>query len=403
MANWESILYIVGINHKTSSVNQRESFQLSRKDIAESLEIIHGYDGVDGVAILSTCNRMEIYLVIQPQIDAYEIVKRFYFENKYIDIEEYKHYFYQLNGINATRHLFRVISGLESLVLGEYQIQGQLKEAYSKACEVKSVDKILHKLFHAAFRAGKNVRSKTCFGACKQSLSGVAAQVIIDNLNVSETIAIIGVNENTKIMAEALSKAGFYNFIFANRTFYKAEIMANDFGGRAENLSNLYKILFESQAVFSCTGAPGYIISSDLLKHLAVQERCPEVIIDMAVPRDIDTDGLPQEIKVYNINNLKDYLDKERENLLVDIPEAERIIEDEVSLFQAWSETQGNDLINPYAEKFELIRQQLLEENREQFSDQSFDQVNRMSKHLVHRMQSIFMRILLNNQQQPVE
>lgn len=395
MPNKEPQLALIGINHKTSSIAEREPFQLSNKDIPLSLRTIISFNGVEGVLILSTCNRLEIFLSIMPDITPFEIARKFFLEKKNIDINTKKNIFYTYESAKIPRHLFKVITGLESLVLGEYQIQGQVKDAYSIACENKTVEKMLHRLLHSAFRTGKKVRSKTCLGKCKQSVSGVASEIMIESLNKNDTIAIIGVNENSKIIATALMSAGFHDLIFVNRTFYKAEMLSEQFGGRAEDFGNLEKVLFDADAVYSSTGAPGYIISSDMLSRLTIQERCPRLIIDMAVPRDVDTSNLPPEIRSYNITDLKNYLDKQRDNTLIDIPEAEKLIEDEVKLFQAWSETQADTILKPFAEKFEEIRQQILDETIEQFSDNDFKKVDKLSKHLVHRLQSTFVRILI--------
>jgi glutamyl-tRNA reductase len=395
MTQKENILAVVGISHKTSSVEQREPYQIGRKDIPYCLQKIREYDGVQEVLVLSTCNRLEFYLVLKSDIEPFEIIKHFYIEYRQIDPDYESNLFYLYQGIEVSKHLFSVISGLESLVLGEYQIQGQVKEAYSMACEHKTVEKTLHKLMHSAFRTGKKVRNQTCLGACKQSVSGVASEIMIDNINSSDTISIIGVNENSKILATNLKNAGFNSLIFVNRTLYKAEMMAETYGGRAIELTNIENAISLSKVVFSSTGAPGHIITSAMLNRLIEQNCCPELIIDMAVPRDIDTVGLPKNIKTYDIGGLQDYLDNQLEISLIDIPLAEKIIEDEVQLFRAWSYTQNNEILNPYAEKFELIRQQVIEENIDQFPKQTLEQVDKLTRHLVHRLQSTFVRALI--------
>lgn len=398
MANCDPKLKIVGLNHKTSTVEDRELLQIGRKEIPKYLKLIHSYENVEGVLIAATCNRLEFYLVLNNGTDPYEVIRRFYSDHRYIDIAEKKDIFYVEEVPKVSRHLFRVISGLDSLVLGEYQIQGQIKEAYSLACQAKTVEKLLHKLFHAAFRAGKKVRNETSIGQGKQSVSGVAAQIMVDNLKTSDLIAIVGVNENSKILAGDLIEKGYNRLIFVNRTTYKAEMMAEQYGGRIAGLDSLEKVLFESKAVFSSTGAPGHIISSEMLKRLVIQERCPELLIDMAIPRDMDTAGLPEEIQVFNIDDLHDYLNQEQEEKMKDMPKAERIIESEVQIYQAWTDTQNVNILEDYGEKFEIIRQQLLEEYRKQFSEQAFDKANKLTKSLVHRMQSVFIRILAKNE-----
>lgn len=389
---------VVGINHKTSNVAEREKYQLGKKEIAPALTNIFSLGGVDSIMILSTCNRLEFYMVLEPDADAFEIFNGYFTKLRGLDTNKGDKLIYTLEGKDATTHLFRVISGLDSLVMGEYQIQGQVKEAYSLACQHEAVGKMLHKLLHAAFRAGKKVRSQTCMGTCRQSVSGVAAQIMIENLNKDSVVTIIGVNENSKIMAKALSSAGFHKYIFVNRTFYKADQMAHNFGGTAKDFSEIENALFDSDAVYTSTGSQDYIVGSELMQRLAGQERCPHLIIDMAVPRDIDVAGLPESIKCYDISALKEYLERERHAAMIDVPKAEHIILGEADVFQAWSDTQTNGYINPYAEKFEMIRQQLIEENMEQLPSQSLEKVDKLTRSLVHRLQSVFVRAMIKSQ-----
>ncbi len=224
----------------------------------------------------------------------------------------------------------------------------------------------------------------------------MASQVIIENTGNNERIAIFGVNENTKILAEELKKAGYGNFTFVNRTVYKAEVMAEQFGGSAAGLDQTERILFESKAVFTSTGAPGFIVGSEMLRRLCVQDRCPSLIIDMAVPRDFETAGLPDTIKVYDIGMLKEYLDRLAAAKAEYVPDAERIVDDEVKVWQAWTENSSNATLEPYAEKFEQIRQQLMNEYRAQFSDKSYDKAEKLTRSLMHRLQSQIVRILVN-------
>ncbi|MFW5701983.1 MAG: glutamyl-tRNA reductase [Bacteroidota bacterium] len=395
----EIVLSAIGINHKTSMVAEREKFQIARRQIPGAIDILREMPQIEGALILATCNRCEFYLVHRNNASAFDIITEFYKKERGIDAGGFAHAFKTYKNEDATRHLFRVIAGLESLVIGEYQIQGQIKEAYSMACEHQSVDKVLHKLFHAAFRAGKKVRSKTSLGGGKQSVSGVASQILIDKLDPEDKVTVIGVNENTKILTEALSAKGFRNFIFANRTLSKAEIMRETYGGKATGLDRLMNNLYESRAVFSSTGSPEYVVANKQLIELEAQGLCPEIIIDMAIPRDIDTSGLPDSIEVYDLGSLREYLDHEREELATEVPIAEEIIESEVDLFRAWSESSPNDLLQPYAEKFEEIRQQLMEEFRDQYSEPAFERTDKLSRQLVHRMKSTFVRILVKQQQ----
>jgi len=394
-------LFVVGINYKTSTVSEREIIQINRKEISHSLNYFNSREEVEGVVIVSTCNRLEFYLVLKQDALPFDIVTDFYFEKKKISANQKQNLFYIFSGTNVASHLFNVITGLDSMLLGEYQVQGQIKEAYSLACSQKSADKILHKLFHAAFRVGKNVRSKTRIGSGKQSLSGVAAQILKEKLKKEDIVTIVGVNQNTKIIAEMLSNAGFSHLIFVNRTLYKAEELAEKFNGLAFSLDRIQEPLISSKCVFTCTGSADYILSSEIINATYNKSRCPSLLIDMAVPRDINTDRIIKEIEVIDLEELKKYLEVQKTDIEADIPLAQKIISDEANIFEVWNESQKDDYLGVFAEKIESIRLQLLDESKLQVSEYEMKLLDKFSRSLLHRMKStINQTVLMNNELQ---
>jgi glutamyl-tRNA reductase len=394
-------LFVVGINYKTSTVSERENFQISRKEISQSLNYFNSRKEVEGTVIVSTCNRLEFYLALKHDALPFAIVNDFYFEKKKISADQKQNLFYIFSGTNVASHLFNVITGLDSMLLGEYQVQGQIKEAYSLACSQKSADKILHKLFHAAFRVGKNVRSKTKIGSGKQSLSGVAFQIIKEKIKKEDVITIVGINQNTKIIAEMLHNYGFSHLIFVNRTLYKAEELAEKYNGLAFDLDNLREPLITSKFIFTCTGSADYIINSDIINHSYSKSHNPSLLIDMAVPRDINTDGINKDIEIIDLEGLKKYLEVQKSEIEVDLPLANKIISDEVNIFEVWNESQKDDYLGVFAEKVELIRLQLLDETKLQVSEDELNLLDKFSRSFLHRMKStITQTILLNNEPQ---
>ena len=389
MNNEISKLVVVGINHRTSTLSEREKFQIDRKKIPEALNYLIATGEVEGAVIVSTCNRLEFYLVLKPEADPFSIIYDFYLKEKIIDGILNKKLFYVYNGIDAAKHLFRVAAGLDSLLLGEYQIQGQVKDAYSVACSNNSADKIIHKLFHSAFRTGKAVRTETRIGSYNQSLSNVAFRVIKEKLRKEDVITIVGVNQNTKIISEKLNKAGFTHLLFVNRKLYKAEELAERYNGLAFSLDNVEEPMICSKCVLSCTGAPGYIITSDQINKIYSRNRHPHLLIDMAVPRDINTDGLIKDIEVIDMEGLKKYLGKEKEEIMLDLPKAERIISNEANIFNVWNESLVDESMGCLEEKIEAIRLQLLDEKKPQVSSSEFELLNKFSRYLVHRMKTI--------------
>jgi len=401
MENETLQLFVVGINYKTSTVSEREILQINRKEISSALNYFNSRKEVEGVVIVSTCNRLEFYLTLKQDAQPFTVVNDFFFEKKKISIKQKQNLFYIYSDTEVALHLFKVITGLDSMLLGEYQVQGQIKEAYSLACSQKSADKILHKLFHAAFRVGKNVRSKTKIGSGKQSLSGVAFQIIKEKIRKEDVITIVGVNQNTKIIAEKLHNHGFMHLICVNRTLYKAEELAEKYNGLAFDLDNLHEPLIISKCIFSCTGSADYIINSDILNHSYSKSRNPSLIVDMAVPRDINPDGINKEIEIIDLEGLKKYLNVQKSDIENDIPLANKIISDEVKIFEVWNESQKDDYLGVFAEKVESIRLQLLDETKLQVSEEELLLLDKFSRSLLHRMKStITQTMLLNNELQ---
>lgn len=399
MENETLQLFVVGINYKTSTVSERETFQINRKEISGALNYFNSRTEVEGVVIVSTCNRLEFYLTLKQDTRPFTLVDDLFFEKKKISAEQKQNLFYIFSGTNVASHLFNVITGLDSMLLGEYQVQGQIKEAYSLACSQKSADKILHKLFHAAFRVGKNVRSKTNIGSGKQSLSGVAFQIIKERLKKEDVVTIVGVNQNTKIIAEMLYNQGFSHLIFVNRTLYKAEELAEKFNGLAFDLDRLQEPLITSKCVFTCTGSADYIFKADVINYSYSKSHNPSLLIDMAVPRDINPVGINKEIEIIDLEGLKKYLDIQRSDLVNDLPLAQKIISDEVNIFEVWKESQKDDYMGVFAEKVESIRLHLLDETKLQVSEDELLLLDKFSRSLLHRMKStITQTILLNNE-----
>ncbi|RKY91055.1 MAG: hypothetical protein DRQ13_11885 [Ignavibacteriae bacterium] len=237
-------------------------------------------------------------------------------------------------------------------------------------------------------------------GSGKQSLSGVAYQLIKEVIKKEDAITIVGVNESTKIIAEKLNQSGFTNLNFVNRTLYKAEELAEKYSGTAYCLDRIEDPLAKSKCLFSCTGSPKYVITSDLLKNIYDKTNYPELIIDMAIPRDIDTEGINEDIKIFNLEGLKFYLEKQKENISSDLSIAEKIIEDEANVFEVWSEAQKDDAFAPFAEKMELMRQQLIDETNAQFSEDEFQLIDKFSRSLIHRLKAIVNQALRTNANQ---
>jgi len=385
---------VVGINIKTASITELEHYQVPRKEHNNFLKLFASQIGVEGVVYVSTCNRNEIYFTHSSQIKPFQFVKEFYQNILGKDISKDKRLFYVYSGDKAVEHLFKVISGLDSVVLGEYQIQGQVKEAYSIACQAKTVDKFLHKLFHAAFRCGKLVRNSTSIGKGKFSVSGVASDIVLNAIGDNTFVAIVGVNENTKILADELEKANFTNIIFVNRTLHKAQAFADKYGGEAFPLTSLDEVLSKADVIFTSTSSPSPIISSEMLNNSYKLYRKPRLVIDLAIPRDVEIAGLTPNIEYYDLEKIKNYLEEQQKIKLEEIPVCEQIIQNEVSAFRAWQESATDEIFEPYAEKIERIRVELIEEYKNILPPTELEKIDKITRQLIHRTKSIFVNIL---------
>ncbi len=274
------------------------------------------------------------------------------------------------------------------MVLGEYQIQGQIKDAYSLACSEMKADKILHRLFHAAFRTGKAVRSLTHIGQGITSISGAACKIIKEKMFKNDPVTIIGVNQITRIIAKSLHDTGYSNLVFINRTYFKAEEMAEKYQGKALSMKFLEEAVINSKCIVTCTGAPGYIISSEMLNKFYSEKELPKLIIDLAMPRDVENSGLHYNLELFDLERLSRHIEKEHNEVIHSIPEAERIIEDETRIFAAWNESQSDDTFIFMDEKIEAIRLQILNEYRAQHPEMEIGLLNKFSHELIHRMKS---------------
>lgn len=385
---------VVGLNIKTAPINDLEFYQIPRKEFVRLLRLFASQVGVEGVVFLSTCNRCEIYISHNNFIKPFELVANFYkdFLNK--EISNKKNLFYVYSNKNAIEHLFKVISGLDSVVIGEYQIQGQVKEAYSIACQVKTVDKVLHKLFHAAFRCGKLVRNSTSIGKGRFSVAGIAADIVLNFINDDSCVAIVGVNENTRIIAEELAEHNFKNIIFINRTLHKAQFLAEKYGGMAVPLTELGAVLKDADILFTSTSSQVPLLTASEINNAFSLYAKPKLILDLAIPRDVEAENLNDKIDYYDIERLKDFLDKQQKSKLEEIPICEKIIKNEVEAFLAWQESSGDEIFEPFEEKFERIRRELLDEYVNLLNPADFEKVEKITKQLLHRTKAVFLSIL---------
>lgn len=323
-------LLCLGLNHRTAPVEVRERFAVGTPKLGEaSNELVALAEASEGV-VISTCNRTEFYLVAENASQAFERIEVRLAEKIRVDSSVAAH-FYRKEKTEAARHLCRVVSGLDSMMLGETEIFGQVKQAYGSALESGATGVILNKVFQRAFGVGKKVRTETSIQEGSTSVGNVAvdlAEKIFGHLKDSE-VMILGAGEMSRITAQSLVSRGARSIFVANRSFDRAQELASEMGGSAVRFDDWQSVLTRVDVVISSTGAPHAIVMrEDVEKARRARKYRPLFFIDIAVPRDIDPAvGEIEEVYLYDIDTLEQLAEEARSRRLRQIEECERIID----------------------------------------------------------------------------
>jgi glutamyl-tRNA reductase len=333
-------IVLIGMNHKTAPVEIRERLQLDCGDGGLALAELLSIPEVREVLVLSTCNRLEVLARVADGEASVERMKEFIYRQGNLDAAELKHCLYIYRDREAVRHLFRVAASLDSLIMGEPQILGQVKEAYRRAVDHRATGVLLNRLVHHALRAAKRVRTETGIAGNAVSVSYAAVELakkIFGGLH-GKTILLIGAGEMSELAARHLLRQGVERILIANRTYARAEEMATAFGGSPVAFDRLSEVLPEVDIVIASTGAPGYVITAEMVAA-ALRRRRNRLLflIDIAVPRDIDPAAAEiDNVYLYNIDHLQDVVDANRETRHAEAAKAEGIVAEEVAVFEAW-------------------------------------------------------------------
>lgn len=304
------------------------------------LPALRSVGGVEEVLYLSTCNRVEIIASVAEDGLALKELSNFLATSGGLTQAEAAGCFYEYCGEEAVRHLFRVASSLDSMVMGEAQILGQVKEAYRNALEQYATGVVLNRLMHCSFRAAKRVRSETAIAINPVSVSHAAVELAkkIFGTLTGKKILLIGAGEMAELTGTQLIEKGAQSIIIANRSFAQAELLAEKFHGEAVPLDSLDKKLIEADIVISSTGSPNFIVTADMLRKIHHQRKNRLLfLIDIAVPRDIDPAASALEnVYLYNIDNLQDIVDDNINARKKEAIKAEAIVDEEVARYVNW-------------------------------------------------------------------
>jgi len=333
-------LIVIGVNHQTAPVEVREQFTISEARLPEAVKTLAAQPGIEEAMIVSTCNRVEL-IARTKDADANldGCLKKMYG----VDAQSYRKYLYEYRERDAIRHVFRVASSLDSMVVGEPQILGQVKEAYATARAVGALNSQLDALYSRAFAVAKRVRTETAIATSAVSIASVAvelAQKIFGNLE-GKSVYLVGAGKMCELAARHLLAHGATKLYVGNRTYERAAALAKKFNGEPISFDHLYETVDRADIVISSTGAPHTIFRKEHgERFLARRKNRPMFFIDIAVPRDVDPEMNKLDgIFVYDIDDLQQVVASHISDRRAEADRAEAIVQLEVDKFQARLQT----------------------------------------------------------------
>ena len=382
---------VVGINHSTTPIEIRERLAVSTGHVSDALSLLRKY--VSQGLILSTCNRIEVYSVTaggdssNPGVD----FLKDWASISDADLLPYT-YFHQNEA--AVKHLFRVASGLDSMIIGEFEILGQVKQSLEEARKAHMVEHPLRNLFHQALRVGRQVREKTGVSRNALSVSSLAVELAaksIGDLTKCKAL-VIGTGEAGRLVAKALRERGIEQITVTSRSYQTASVLAKALGGSSVDIGSLGQELTTCDIAISCTGAPHLILDLKTLENaMSARSNRPLVIIDIAVPRDVEPEVKHiSNVFLYDIDDFTHLSELNRKQRETEIHKAMEIVESEVKRFTSrWQAIEAKPVISSLVKKAEDIRQTQLDmtlKKLRQLSPDEQESLEAMTKAIVQKL-----------------
>jgi glutamyl-tRNA reductase len=354
-------IIVVGLSHHTAPLEIREKLAFDANGIEKPLRELVAIPGIEEGIIVSTCNRVEVYAVTRDIAAGIARIKRFLADSHGIPFDSVEPHLYGYHGESAVRQVFRVAASLDSLVVGESQILGQIKAAYGYAAEYGTSGLILNRFLHKSFSVAKRVRTETRIASSAVSIAFAAVELakkIFDDLS-DKTVLLIGAGEMGELAAKHFINSGVRGVMVANRTFERGERLADEFDGRAIPFEDLFDHMHKADIILSSTGAAHHIIGpKDLAEVIRRRKRRPMFFIDIAVPRDIDAAVNELEnVYLYNTDDLQGVVESNLEQRRREAEKAEEIVNAEIGQFVGWlSSLQVVPTIVALRSRFDEIR-----------------------------------------------
>lgn len=384
----------IGMNHKTAPVELRERVAVAEAELPAVLKGLVAHAAVREAALLSTCNRVEFTLVTHDPDAAIAMVHEWFAARSDMPLEQILQHLYSLTTNEAVNHLYAVATGLDSLVLGEPQILGQVKSAYEHALASGTAGHVLHRLYQSTFAAAKRARSETGIGRQAVNVSSCAVELakrIFGEL-AGKTVLLIGAGEMAELAAKHLCGAGVAEVLVANRTLERAKNLAREFGGHAMTLDQLPDYLDAADIVLASTGAATHVLLPEpVMQAMERRKGRPMFLVDIAVPRDIDPRiGDIDGAYLYDIDDLQQVVEGNLDHRLREAECARELLADEARVFISWLKSlESVPLIRTIQESTERMRRDELAKAQQRYlrnlDEEQRQAVERFSRALMKR------------------
>lgn len=353
-------LLVIGVNHRSGPVTLLERLTIAESAMPKALHSLVVRDDIREAVVLSTCNRTEVYAVVERFHGAYSDIRDFLCETSGITPDEISPHLYSQHDDDAIAHLFAVASGLDSAVLGESEIVGQVRDAWEIAMEEGASRSVLNLLFRYALEVGKRARTETAISRSTASVSHAAVEMseeIIGSLD-GRHILVVGAGEMGEGVATALARAGAHHVTVVNRTTERGEALAEKVGARVSTFENLETEISGADVVVACTGAGTHIIDADMVRRARNGIDSPLLIVDIALPRDVDAKvGTIDKVTLRDLDDLGEWARRGLELRAAEVEEVREIISHEVERYTLdQAQRQAAPLVASLREVVESIR-----------------------------------------------
>ena len=382
---------LLGINHHSAPLELREALAMDDAAVRAVLREIRSDAAVSEAAILATCNRTELYVVTADPHAAERAMRQLFARQAGERSALVDPHAYLRSGDEACRHLLRVAAGLDSMILGEHQILGQVRDAQTRARDAETLGPLMHRLWSAAIHTGKRARAETDIGMGAVSVASATvslAERVLGDLR-DRAVLLIGAGDTCRLAARHFADRRPRRLLVANRTLTRGATVAEAFGGDVVPLCEIPHLLASVDVVVSATRAPGFVVTREMVRDaVAARGPRPLVLVDVAVPRDVEPSAASLEnVFLFPIDAVRTLVDRSLAHRLREMPRVEAIVEEECAKLMAWTRGQGaTTVVRELVERFERVRAEEVRRNLKHFHPEEQAYIDRMTKTLINRL-----------------